>query len=67
MPQASSIDKAESRKPYAKPSFTQVSGEQARTYLREHANRGQQGASELLELMFPDTKGSKGSTTKAAA
>jgi hypothetical protein len=67
MPQASSINKRESRKPYAKPSFTQLSGEQARAFLREHANRGQQGASELLELMFPNTRGSKGSTTKAAA
>ena len=67
MSQSSSTDKTDSRTPYAKPSFTQLSGEQARTFLSEHANRGQQGAGELLELMFPNTKGSKGGTTKAAA
>jgi hypothetical protein len=67
MPQSSRVKKTDSRKPYAKPSFTQRSGEQARTFLREHANRGQQGASELLELMFPDTKDSKGNPKKAAA
>lgn len=59
--------KAKSRKPYPKPSYTQLPAEEARIFLREHANRGQQGAKEMLELMFPKAKDSRGIAARSAA
>jgi hypothetical protein len=65
MQNASNVSKTDTRKPYSKPLFTQMSKEEARTFLLERANRGQQGAREMLELMFPDAK--KASATKGSA
>jgi hypothetical protein len=49
------------RKPYEKPTVTKLTPEQAKLKLLGHASAGDQGAKDLLELMFRDapTKGSK--------
>lgn len=66
MQNASNV-KTESRKPYPKPSYTQMPAEEARIFLLEHANRGQQGAKEMLELIFPNAKDSSGIAARSAA
>jgi hypothetical protein len=63
---ASNVSKADSRKPYPKPSYTQLPAEQARAFLLERANGGHQGAREMLELMFAEAKDSSGSAAKSA-
>jgi hypothetical protein len=47
-------NKQERRKPYQKPTATQLSKEDAKRKLIEHARRGDQGAKEMLEMMFPE-------------
>jgi hypothetical protein len=44
----------ERRKPYEKPTATQLTKEEAKRKLIEHARRGDQGAKEMLEMMFPE-------------
>ena len=67
MQNASNASKTNTRKPYPEPSFTQLPTKPARTFLLEHANRGHQGAREMLELMFLSAKDSKGSARQSAA
>lgn len=59
MPRASDANTTNKRKPYKKPAARQLSAEQARIILREHANKGHQGARELLELISPGSRDSK--------
>jgi hypothetical protein len=42
------------RKPYEKPTATKLTPEQAKLKLFGHAMKGDEGGSELLELMFPN-------------
>lgn len=42
------------RRPYEKPTVTKLTPEQAKLKLLDHAIMGDQGAKDLLELMFPD-------------
>lgn len=40
------------RKPYVKPAVRKLAPEEAKSVLIEHACRGDQGAKELLEMLF---------------
>jgi hypothetical protein len=42
------------RKPYEKPTVTQLTPEHAKLRLLGHASMGNRGAMELLEMMFPE-------------
>jgi hypothetical protein len=42
-------------RPYEKPTLTKLTPEQAKLKLLGHASKGDKGAQELLELMFPET------------
>ena len=42
------------RKPYEKPTATKLTPEQAKLKLLDAANRGDQGAKDLLEMMSPE-------------
>jgi len=42
------------RKPYEKPTATRLTSEEAKLKLVDHASRGDQGAKEILEMMFPE-------------
>ncbi len=66
MQNSSNVNQTKSRKPYVKPSYTRMPAEQARAFLLERANQGQQEAKEMLELMFPSVKGSKVRAKKTA-
>ena len=46
---------AKTKKPYVKPTATELTHEQAKLKLLGHASKGDQGAKELLEMMFPET------------
>ena len=48
-------DAAKTRKPYVKPTATKITPEQAKLKLLGFASTGDQGAKELLEMMFPET------------
>jgi len=48
-----------SRKPYEKPTATKLTPEQAKLKLLDAANRGDQGAKDLLEMMSPEEKANK--------
>jgi len=55
---------AKTKKPYVKPTATKITDEQAKLKLFGHATMGDQGAKDLLEIMFPevpqrDSKGKK--------
>jgi len=43
------------RKSYEKPTATKLTPEQAKLKLLGHASMGDQGAKDLLEMMFPET------------
>jgi hypothetical protein len=53
--------------PYFKPTATKLTDEQAKLKLLGHATMGDQGAKELLEMMFPEVpqKDSKGKKQSA--
>jgi hypothetical protein len=42
------------RKPYEEPTATKLTPKEAKLKLIEHASRGDQGAKDLLEMMFPE-------------
>ena len=42
------------RKPYEKPTATRLTSEEAKLKLVDHASRGNQGAKDILEMMFPE-------------
>jgi hypothetical protein len=42
------------RKPYEKPTVTKLTSEEAKLKLVDHASRGDQGATDMLEMMFPE-------------
>jgi hypothetical protein len=42
------------RKPYEKPTVTKLTPEEAKFKLIDHASRGDQGAKDMLEMMFPE-------------
>lgn len=42
------------KKPYVKPTATKLTDEQAKLKLLGHAITGDQGAKDLLEMMFPE-------------
>jgi hypothetical protein len=42
------------RQPYEKPTATKLTPEQAKPKLLAHAMKGDEGASELLDLIFPN-------------
>ena len=67
MRDVSNVSKTDSRKPYPKPSYTQLAAEQAKSFLVERANRGRQAAKEMLELMFPDAAEPKDTPTESVA
>jgi len=54
MGKANGGKQAKTRKPYEKPTVTKLTPEQAKPKLFGHASMGDQGAKDLLELMFPD-------------
>ena len=54
MEEKKSKEAAKARKPYVKPTATQLTREQAKLKLLGHATVGDQGAKELLEMMFPE-------------
>lgn len=52
--------KARAKRPYEKPTVTKLTPQQARLKLTPHAEKGHEGAKELLELMSPkDSKTKK--------
>lgn len=48
------MKKEKRRKPYEKPTATQLTTEEAKRKLLEYARRGDRGAKEILEIMFPE-------------
>lgn len=59
--------KKKRRKPYEKPTATKLTSEQAKVKLLDRAGKGDQGAKELLEQLFPEeaTKISEGKKKSA--
>jgi len=51
------------RKPYDKPTATKLTQEEAKRKLIDHASRGDEGAKDILEIMFPE-EAKKLSTSK---
>jgi hypothetical protein len=49
-----SKEAAKTKEPYVKPTATKLTDEQAKLKLLGHASTGDQGAKDLLELMFPE-------------
>jgi hypothetical protein len=45
---------ARTKKPYVKPTATKLTDEQAKLKLLGHAITGDQGAKDLLEMVFPE-------------
>lgn len=41
------------RRPYEKPKATKLTAEEAKLKLIDHVSRGDEGAKDLLEMMFP--------------
>jgi hypothetical protein len=62
-----SKEAAKTKKPYIKPTAANLTHEQAKLKLLGHASTGDQGAKDLLEMMFPETpqKDSKGKKKSA--
>jgi hypothetical protein len=62
-----SKEAAKTKKPYVKPTAAKLTPEQAKLKLLGHASTGDQGAKDLLEMMFPETpqKDSKGEKKSA--
>ena len=62
-----SKEAAKTKKPYVKPTATKLTHEQAKLKLLGLASTGDQGAKNLLEMMFPETpqKDSKGKKKSA--
>jgi len=62
-----SKEAAKTKKPYVKPTVTQLTHKQAKVKLLGHANTGNRGAKDLLEMMLPETpqKDSKGKKRSA--
>jgi len=56
MQKSSEMNQANTRKPYEKPTFKKHTPEEAKLLLNSRAMQGDQGAKELLELMFPDAR-----------
>jgi hypothetical protein len=52
------------RKPYEKPAATKLTAEQAKLKLLGYASLGDQGAKDLLEMMFPAASFAKDSGAK---
>jgi hypothetical protein len=46
--------KNKQRKPYQKPTATKLSPEEAKFKLLDHASKGDEGAKDLLKMMFPE-------------
>ena len=46
--------KEKRRKPYEKPTATRLTSAEAKLKLVDHAIRGDQGAKDILEMMFPE-------------
>ena len=46
--------KEQRRKPYEKPTATRLTVEEAKLKLVDHASRGDHGAKDILEMMFPE-------------
>lgn len=46
--------KNKARKPYEKPTLTPLTPEEAKLKLIDGASRGEQGAKDILEIMFPE-------------
>ena len=46
--------KEKRRKAYEKPTATKLTSEEAKLKLVDHASRGDQGAKDILEMMFPE-------------
>jgi len=46
--------KEKRRKPYEKPTATKLTPEEAKLKLVDHARRGDQGAKDILEILFPE-------------
>lgn len=42
------------RKPYEQPAGTRLTAEEAKLKLVDHASLGDQGAKDMLEMMFPE-------------
>jgi hypothetical protein len=55
------------RKPYERPTVTKLTPEQAKLKLLGHASMGNQGAKDLLELMFPDVPSKDSKAEKKGA
>lgn len=49
-----SKEAATTKKPYVKPTAIKLTHEQAKLKLLGHASKGDQGAKDLLEMMFPE-------------
>jgi hypothetical protein len=55
------------RKPYEKPTVTTLTPEQAKPKLLAHAMKGDEGARELLELIFPNAPSTDYTNSKNAS
>jgi hypothetical protein len=55
------------RKSYEKPAVTKLTPEQAKLKLLGHASMGDQGAKDLLEMMFPETAQKDSKSKKKSA
>ncbi|MGE5113232.1 MAG: hypothetical protein ACM3JB_20400 [Acidobacteriaceae bacterium] len=55
------------RKPYEKPVATQLTPEEAKRKLIDHANRGSQDAKDLLEMIFAQEAEKLSTSTKKSA
>ena len=55
------------RKPYEKPTVTKLTPEQAKPKLLAHAMKGDEGARELLELIFPNAPSKDSANSKKAS
>ncbi len=67
MEEKKSKEAAKARKPYVKPTATQLTREQAKLKLLGHATVGDQGAKELLEMMFPEVPQKESNAKKKSA
>lgn len=54
-------------KPYEKPTVTKLTREEAKLKLIDHASRGDQGAQDVLEEMFPEEAKKFVNSKKASA
>jgi hypothetical protein len=54
MEKQNDIAKENSRKPYKKPAATKITPEEAKLKLLDSAKKGDQGAREMLQKLFPE-------------